>query len=110
LIWKKWRILPLAAILFVPGLVGVGSIGCGDDGMTPNGGGNNGGGGPQPDTIPPAAVTDLRQRTPTHESIVLVWTAPGDDGDSGMADRYEIRHSDHSITAENWDSATPSQS
>jgi len=100
--WRKSRILPVALVLIVPVLIGVGSVGCGDDGVGPNGDG-----GPQLDTIPPAAVTDLRQRTPTHESIALAWTAPGDDGNSGTADHYEIRHSNSSITEENWAAAAP---
>ncbi len=99
------RIFLFAAILSVPVLVGLGSIGCGDDGVTPTDDGNNNG--TQLDTIPPAAVVDLKQRSPSHESIALAWTAPGDDGDSGTADHYEIRHSESAITAENWDAATP---
>ena len=102
------RVLLFASILSVLVLVSVGSTGCGDDGVTPeDDGGNNGNGGPQLDTIPPAAVTDLRQRAPTYQTVALAWTAPGDDGDKGTADRYEIRHSMSPITADNWDDATP---
>ncbi|UCH82798.1 MAG: hypothetical protein JSW50_09985, partial [Candidatus Latescibacterota bacterium] len=95
------------ALLLIPVLLGVGSMGCGDDSVAPNteddGGGN---GESQLDTIPPAAVTDLRQRTPTYQTVALAWTAPGDDGHSGTADRYEIRHSKSPITMDNWDAAT----
>jgi hypothetical protein len=96
------------ALFSVLAFLGAGSIGCGEDGVTPNdNGGDDGNGGPLPDTIAPASVTDLRQRTPTYETIALAWTAPGDDGSIGTADRYDIRHSESLITEENWDVATP---
>jgi hypothetical protein len=59
-----------------------------------------------PDTIPPATVTELVARTPTASTIVLVWFAPGDDGSSGQASMYDIRYSHALITEQNWDSAT----
>ncbi|UCG51197.1 MAG: hypothetical protein JSW58_13505 [Candidatus Latescibacterota bacterium] len=63
--------------------------------------------GPQPDTIPPAAVTDLRLRSPSPSSVAVVWTSPGDDGLKGTASEYDIRHSTSLITEENWGQATP---
>jgi hypothetical protein len=59
------------------------------------------------DTTPPAAVTGLYAAGPTRISMSLVWNAPGDDGDRGQADRYDIRYSTSTITEENWDDATP---
>ena len=38
-------------------------------------------------------------------SILLTWTAPGDDGTVGTASQYDIRYSTSAITAANWASA-----
>jgi hypothetical protein len=59
-----------------------------------------------PDTIPPATVTELVARTPTSSTVALVWFAPGDDGSSGQATKYDIRYSQAPITDQNWGSAT----
>jgi hypothetical protein len=40
-------------------------------------------------------------------SVPLIWNAPGDDGDEGQADHYDIRYSLFEITETNWDDATP---
>ena len=61
---------------------------------------------PGPDVIAPAAVADLRTSSPTPRSIVITWTAPGDDGQSGTATAYDIRYAAAAITNNNWDSAT----
>ena len=58
------------------------------------------------DTTPPAKVTDLTASDPTEDSIDLTWTAPGDDGDEGGVDGYELKYSSsEEITEENWDLA-----
>jgi len=44
-----------------------------------------------PDTIPPAAIADLRSPAQGPNWIELLWTAPGDDGDEGAAARYLLR-------------------
>jgi len=46
-----------------------------------------------PERIPPAAIEDLRAETDLEQdgSLLLSWTAPGDDGDLGSASRYELR-------------------
>ncbi len=44
-----------------------------------------------PDTTPPAQVTDLRVEAFTETTAVLIWTAPGDDGDRGRAAEYDLR-------------------
>ncbi len=46
-----------------------------------------------PDTIAPAAVSDLSIATMTDNSITLEWTAPGDDGSVGTASAYDLRYS-----------------
>ncbi len=57
------------------------------------------------DTIPPCAITDLMVKQETSNSLVLLWSAPGDDGVSGRASRYDIRYSTSPINELNWDSA-----
>jgi len=61
---------------------------------------------PIPDATPPAAVTTLAVSATTQTSATLIWTAVGDDGHNGTADRYDIRYSESLITAANWASAT----
>ncbi|KAF0127198.1 MAG: PQQ repeat protein [Elusimicrobia bacterium] len=49
---------------------------------------------PSGDTIPPAAIMDLKTAQGAKGGdIVLTWTAPGDDGNVGTAAYYIIRHS-----------------
>jgi len=59
------------------------------------------------DTIPPGAITDILVRQETTNSLVLLWTAPGDDGETGQASRYDIRYSLSVINDGNWDDAKP---
>ncbi len=56
------------------------------------------------DQTPPAAITDLSAAA-TETVIELYWTAPGDDGNVGSADHYEIRMYDEEITETNWGEA-----
>ena len=58
------------------------------------------------DVLPPAAIADLSVTAVTGTSIAVRWTAPGDDGNTGTATRYEIRYSTSAITSSNWSSAT----
>ncbi len=58
------------------------------------------------DTSTPAAVTDLATGVVTSSSVVLSWTAPGDDGSAGTASSYDVRYSTSTITEANWASAT----
>jgi hypothetical protein len=46
-----------------------------------------------PDIIPPAAISNLALSGATTSSIVLTWTAPGDDTNTGTATLYDIRYS-----------------
>ncbi|ALP53607.1 hypothetical protein Tel_10955 [Candidatus Tenderia electrophaga] len=59
-----------------------------------------------PDSIAPAAVSDLATTNPTSTSVALTWTAPGDDGLMGTASSYDIRYSTSAINDGNWASAT----
>lgn len=57
------------------------------------------------ETVPPAAPTDLVALNPTGTTILLNWTATGDDGNSGTASYYDIRYSTQQIDQGNWDNA-----
>ncbi|MEZ4647771.1 MAG: choice-of-anchor D domain-containing protein [Candidatus Eisenbacteria bacterium] len=59
-----------------------------------------------PGPVPPADITDLAAFSVTSTQVVLRWTAPGDDGATGQATRYELRYSETSIDASNFGSAT----
>jgi hypothetical protein len=50
----------------------------------------------EPDTTPPARITDLRVVAPTATSLTLEWTASGDDWSEGIGAQYDIRYSDSS--------------
>ena len=57
------------------------------------------------DTTPPADITDLAVTRCTIDTCTLTWTAPGNDGASGTATRYDIRYSIAPLTEDNWDAA-----
>lgn len=58
------------------------------------------------DITPPATIQDLNAIPgETDGEIILSWSAPGDDGDEGQADHYEIRYSAAPIDAGNWEEA-----
>jgi hypothetical protein len=61
------------------------------------------------DTTPPAAVNTLAAVAPEWDRITLVWTAPGDDGWTGTAARYDIRYSQSPLTEAVWPSATQAE-
>jgi phosphodiesterase/alkaline phosphatase D-like protein len=58
------------------------------------------------DTTPPNAIANLAAGNSTVSSIRLTWTATGDDGATGTAERYDIRYSNTVITAATFGSAT----
>jgi hypothetical protein len=60
-----------------------------------------------PDTIPPAPIIDLAGEPGTIDgSIALVWTAPGDDGNTGRAASYIVKTSTYPILTEaDWNNA-----
>ena len=59
-----------------------------------------------PDSVPPAAITDL-SANPGIEigEVLLNWTAPGDDEHTGTAAAYTLHMSSTQITSINWFSA-----
>ncbi|MBN2343208.1 MAG: discoidin domain-containing protein [Deltaproteobacteria bacterium] len=59
------------------------------------------------DNVAPLAITDLVVDTDfeTWGTLFLSWTAPGDSGPIGQADRYDIRVSTTPITAMNFENA-----
>ncbi len=61
---------------------------------------------PSADTTAPAAVSNLATGAATTSSIVVTWTAPGDDNNTGTATTYDLRYSTSLITSGNFDSAT----
>ncbi|MFC1572800.1 PKD domain-containing protein [Candidatus Eisenbacteria bacterium] len=59
-----------------------------------------------PDTSRPVAVGDLSATTTKDSTVMLTWTAPGDDGDEGDAAEYDIRQAvNPSTTADWWDAS-----
>jgi len=71
-------------------------VGCGDDNGTSPG-----------DVTAPAAITDLAITDSIGTSLVLIWTASGDDDQTGTATEYDLRYATEMITGENWDAAEP---
>jgi hypothetical protein len=89
----------IAALLSLTAVVLAGFSACGNDGSLND---------PDPthtDTIPPATVTDLAVYLRFPEAISIIWTAPGDDGNDGTAEHYDIRYSDQPITEQTWETA-----
>jgi|GEM_PF-2352723 len=60
----------------------------------------------EPDTTPPAAVSDLAIHTTGCDNVTVTWTAPGDDGTDGRASSYDLRYATTTITAGTWATAT----
>ena len=54
------------------------------------------------DVIPPNQVTDLSVQSVEREAseLTLTWTAPGDDGDAGRVESYDVRRSTRPIRTE----------
>ena len=61
------------------------------------------------DRQPPAVITDLSVRITGHQSLVLTWTAPSDDGPGGTAERYELRASTGELNDEVWADIRPAE-
>jgi hypothetical protein len=62
--------------------------------------------GPQ-DSVAPAPVANLAVSDTAAFSLILTWTAAGDDDTAGTASIYDIRYSLDSITDDNWNLAHP---
>jgi subtilisin family serine protease len=56
----------------------------------------------EPDSIAPAAVSDLAASNAASNTMDLSWTATGDDGFTGTASYYDVRYSDAPITEVNF--------
>jgi hypothetical protein len=54
------------------------------------------------DCVPPAAVRDLRVLSVRDSTVLLAWTAPGDDGVDGTAAKYDVRFSIAPDTTDTW--------
>ncbi|MBD3163354.1 MAG: T9SS type A sorting domain-containing protein [Candidatus Eisenbacteria bacterium] len=61
------------------------------------------------DTVPPAEVDNLTVVGGTAGSMLLSWSAVGDDGDEGTASVYDLRYDTEPIDPETWDSATQAE-
>ncbi|MDA3813667.1 MAG: fibronectin type III domain-containing protein [Candidatus Cloacimonetes bacterium] len=60
------------------------------------------------DIMPPSDITDLtvyEGSTANLNTIKIQWTSPGDNGNQGTANHYEIKYSTTEITESNWESA-----
>jgi hypothetical protein len=64
-------------------------------------------GGTVGDLTPPDSISNLALALISDHTIVLRWTATGDDGTTGQASAYDLRWSNQPITAENFAAATP---
>jgi len=61
---------------------------------------------PPPDLTPPGKVNDLAVSAVGPFSLLISWTAPGDDGETGTAASYDLRYLEGTpVTGTNWDSA-----
>ncbi len=60
------------------------------------------------DTQAPSQITDLQVDEIGANSATLSWTAPGNDGASGKAAKYDIRYSTSPIDLDNFETATSS--
>jgi len=58
------------------------------------------------DRVPPSDTTDLAASDVGSDSVLLTWTAPGDDGASGVATLYDVRYDTDPITEFGYASAT----
>ena len=55
----------------------------------------------------PGTIGDFAPEVITSSSITLTWSAPGDDGFSGVASQYDLRDSTVAMNSSNFYSATP---
>ena len=58
------------------------------------------------DVEPPSKVTDLSAEAVSESDIRLTWTAPGDDGKQGVANRYDLRYSTFRLNESTFSGAT----
>ena len=70
--------------------------------MVTTGSPGGGGGGSIGDFIFPEVISDLSVEVLSTTSVMLAWTATGDDGIVGTASSYDIRYSTLEITIDTW--------
>ncbi len=58
------------------------------------------------DVVAPSAIEDLSFSNVRANRVTLAWTATGDDGSTGVADRYDVRYSTTPISETSWAAAT----
>jgi hypothetical protein len=58
------------------------------------------------DVVPPTDVTNLSYSGVQANRVTLAWTATGDDGMVGVADRYDVRYATEPLSEANWDTAS----
>ena len=59
---------------------------------------------PDPDVYPPSRISDLSIAANTYHTATLSWTAPGDNDESGQAERYDLRISPTPIDPNDFES------
>jgi len=59
------------------------------------------------DDEPPGAIEDLTAQVVSASTVILTWTAPGDDGDTGTVSGYRVRWTGSAMTEADWAGATP---
>jgi len=57
------------------------------------------------DDVAPGPVTDLHVTPSGVRRVALAWTAPGNDGNEGVVDRYEVRYAASAVTEGSWGNA-----
>ncbi|TPW09162.1 MAG: putative lipoprotein, partial [bacterium] len=57
------------------------------------------------DVTPPADIIDLQVIGVGPNWVTLQWTAPGDDGNTGRANSYDLRYSPNPMTTQNYSTA-----
>lgn len=90
---RKIQIHPLTCLGWLAILAITLQLGCGKD--KPTG----------PDVTPPAGVGALSAVVLGSDTVLLSWTAPGDDANVGLATAYDARRSSFLITPENFSQA-----
>lgn len=60
----------------------------------------------KPDSTAPAFVDDLNANAISDSTVLLTWTAPGDDGSEGRASEYDVRISSEAFSEDDWEQAS----
>lgn len=60
-----------------------------------------------PENTPPNGVSDLKATALDDNTMMLIWTTPGDDGNTGQAQQYEVLYEEGAFGDIDWETATP---